>query len=129
MPTHLVIVVALLALAPKPARAESSGALGADKPLHLAVGGAVAMFGYALAAQILDGPGPRSAIGGGLALAAGVGKEVWDLLGEGTAEWLDLAFGVLGAGLGLLVAVAVDLAFEHRRRQRRTLAALAQGPD
>lgn len=128
MSRHAVIVAALIIGAPEPAQAEGAAPLGADKAQHLVVGGAVAVFGYVFAAQLLDGPGLRAAIGGGVALAAGGAKELWDLAGFGSAEWLDLAFGLLGAGIGLLVAVAVDLTVEHWRRRRRTLAALATGP-
>jgi hypothetical protein len=126
MARHAVIVAALIAATPARAHAEDATPLGADKSMHLVVGGAVAVFGYALAAQLLDGPGLRAAIGGGLALAAGGAKELWDLAGHGSAEWLDLAFDLLGAGVGLLIAVAVDLTLEHRQRRRRALAAFAR---
>jgi hypothetical protein len=126
MTRHAAIVAAVLAIAPAPARAEGPTALGADKSLHLVVGGAVAVLGYTFAAQLLDAPGLRTAIGGGLAIAAGGAKELWDLMGHGSAEWLDFAFDLLGAGVGLLVAVAIDLTVEHRLRRRQTLAALAR---
>ena len=127
MPGRAVIVAVALALAAGPARAQDVGALGQDKALHLVVSAAVAGFGYTLAAQLFEPAWPRAVMGGGLALAAGIGKEVVDVLGAGSFDWLDLTFDLLGAGLGLLISVAVDVTFAHHRRRRRSLAAYAWG--
>ena len=47
-------------------------------------------------------------MGGGLALSAGIAKELWDLSGHGDASWRDLTWDVVGTVTGLAVAAAID---------------------
>ncbi len=43
-----------------------------------------------------------------VACLVGVGKEWWDYKGNGTAEWLDLAFTCLGAFVALPLALIIN---------------------
>jgi putative lipoprotein len=101
-----LLAVALL-LAPPSARAEDRWT-GPDKALHLGVSAALASAGYGVSSLELERPG-RFAVGGAVALGAGIDKEVWDLSGGGDASWRDLVADVAGTALGLAVAFGVDL--------------------
>jgi putative lipoprotein len=48
------------------------------------------------------------ALGGGVALAAGIGKEVYDATGHGHASERDLVWDVVGTVTGLALAFGVD---------------------
>jgi putative lipoprotein len=99
------IAAALLVL-PLSARAEDSW-VGADKALHLGLSAAIASAGYGVASLELDRPG-RFLVGGGVALGAGVAKELWDLSGHGDPSWKDLTADLVGTAVGLALAFAVD---------------------
>jgi uncharacterized protein YfiM (DUF2279 family) len=86
------------------------GWFGADKALHVSASALVAGGGYALGAWAFEARGPRVLLGMGLGLAAGVGKEVVDLVGFGDPSWRDLVWDVFGVGVGIAVAYLVDLA-------------------
>ena len=47
-------------------------------------------------------------VGASLALAAGIGKELWDLGGHGDASWKDLTWDAVGTATGVLTARAID---------------------
>ena len=82
--------------------------LGADKALHFSASLAIASAGYAGASLATDDRPTRGFIGALLCVGAGLGKEVYDLQGHGTASFKDLAFDGLGCAAGLLLAIAVD---------------------
>lgn len=82
--------------------------LGADKALHFTLSAAIAGGGYALGAVWFDDAAPRAAFGAGLALSAGVGKELLDLAGLGDPSWRDLTWDVVGTGVGVLAAWGID---------------------
>jgi putative lipoprotein len=104
--------LALLApalLAATPARADDRDPwFGRDKALHFGVSALIAGGGYAGAALASDDARVRVAVGGGLALSAGIAKELWDLSGHGDASWRDLTWDAVGTVTGLAVAAAVD---------------------
>lgn len=81
--------------------------LGEDKLLHFGVSLSLSSAGYWFGASITESRLAPFFIGGGFALAAGLGKELWDLSGGGEAEWLDLAFDLMGSAVGLLIAWTV----------------------
>jgi uncharacterized protein YfiM (DUF2279 family) len=81
---------------------------GPDKVLHFAASGSLAMVGYAGAAMITVSRPERAGVGAGLAVGAGVAKELWDLDGHGDASWRDLTWDLVGASAGVLVALAID---------------------
>jgi putative lipoprotein len=49
------------------------------------------------------------AIGAGVSLGAGAGKEAWDATGHGDPSWGDFAWDVAGTATGLAVTWAIDL--------------------
>jgi putative lipoprotein len=83
---------------------------GADKALHFGASAVIAAGGYGLTAIASDARGVRLLVGGGAALAAGVGKELYDLAGYGDPSWRDLTWDVIGTACGLAVAYGIDLA-------------------
>jgi putative lipoprotein len=56
----------------------------------------------------------RVAVGAGVALSAGVAKEVYDEIEYGGASYKDLAFDVAGAAVGVVAAWLIDLAVDDR---------------
>src|SRR5262245_59599488 len=74
---------------------------GPDKALHFGASAALSAAGYGLAAARTRKTAPRFILGASLALAAGVGKELVDLRGGGTASYRDLAWDALGTATGL----------------------------
>lgn len=108
-----LLVLAVLVVGPAPAAAQDRDDedpwWGRDKALHFGVSGMIAAGGYALSVPLLDEPWQRAAAGGGLALLAGVGKEVWDAIGDGDPSWRDMTWNLVGSAAGLLLAVSVDL--------------------
>ena len=92
-----------------PARAQSvDDWLGADKALHFTVSAALAGTGYGGAALLTERTSVRLAVGAGFALSLGIAKEVYDATGAGDPSWRDLAWDVLGTGVGVLSAWLVD---------------------
>jgi putative lipoprotein len=96
---------------PTAARADDDPWFARDKALHFGASATLAAGGYALGAALFDGVPPRFATGAGLALGAGVAKELADLAGAGHASWRDLAWDVVGTGAGLLLAWSADEVF------------------
>lgn len=107
---RLVMVVLLLGLLARDARAADPDPwLGADKFKHAGLSAAIAAGGYTVGAFVFDARGHALILGGGIALAAGIGKETLDLAGYGDPSWKDLTWDVIGTVLGLAVAWGVDL--------------------
>lgn len=105
--------LALLAVTCAPAHAEDGTEdddpwFGRDKALHFSFSAALATGGYAGAGLLTDDRRWRLLAGGSLAIAAGVGKELFDLSGRGDASARDLTWDAIGAATGLLVAWTVD---------------------
>lgn len=84
---------------------------GADKAKHFTISAALAASGYGLSAIVIDGRKNRAALGATLALGAGYSKEVLDAVGFGTPSWKDFVWDVIGTGVGVGLAVALDAAF------------------
>lgn len=108
LPALFVIAMAL----PSPAAASdgpvSDPWFARDKYLHGSVSAALAIGGYGGGALVSPKPDTRLAVGGGLALTAGVAKELFDMAGAGDASWRDLTWDVMGTASGLVVAWLVD---------------------
>jgi putative lipoprotein len=79
-----------------------------DKALHCSVSAGIAGGGYGGAALFTEDRRLRIAIGAGLALTAGIGKELADLAGLGHPSWRDLAWDVAGTGIGLILSWLLD---------------------
>ncbi|MDB4979280.1 MAG: putative lipoprotein [Myxococcales bacterium] len=91
---------------------------GRDKALHFGASALIANVGYADAALATEDVRVRLAVGGGLALTAGVAKELWDLSGHGDASFRDLTWDVVGTATGLAVAAAIDWSIGKLRGRR-----------
>jgi putative lipoprotein len=104
-----IIAAALGLTLAAPARGEVSDPwLGRDKALHFGLSATLAAGGYAGGAIVFDERWAPWAAGAGLALGAGVAKELWDLSGHGTPSLRDLTWDTAGTAVGLLTAWAFD---------------------
>jgi putative lipoprotein len=104
-----VAIAVAVSLASPLARAEDADPwFGRDKALHFSATASIAMVGYAGTALVTENRGVRAGAGAGLAMAAGIGKELWDLGGRGDPSTRDLAWDAIGAATGVLVAWTVD---------------------
>jgi putative lipoprotein len=96
-------------LTPQPARADEADPwFGRDKALHFSASAVIASGGYGLSRLAFDDRRSCLLIGGGLAAAAGIGKELYDLSGHGDASFRDLTWDAIGTATGLFVAWLVD---------------------
>jgi putative lipoprotein len=79
-----------------------------DKALHFGATFVLSTGAYGVTAAITDRGPPRpilcASVGAGVAMTAGVAKEVLDLAGPGDASWRDLTWDVVGTATGLAVA-------------------------
>jgi putative lipoprotein len=101
-------LAALLAVPAPALAADPDPWFGRDKALHFGASALIAGGGYAGASLVTDDSRARLAVGGGLALGAGVAKELWDDSGHGDASVRDLTWDVVGTATGLAVAAAID---------------------
>lgn len=106
-----LVVVAALAL-PSPASAQL---LRRDDRLHLGLSTLIAFGTYGVVALFDEREPLRVGVGAAVALAAGIAKELWDLSGRGDPSWRDLAFDVVGTGIGLLAGWLLGLLIRHAR--------------
>ncbi len=108
-----MLSMAAVLLASSPGRAEPTDPdpwFGPDKFLHFTASALIASGSYGLSTFAVDPPGYRAAIGAGVGLSAGVGKELFDLGGFGQPSWKDLAWDVFGVSVGVGLAIAIDYA-------------------
>jgi putative lipoprotein len=119
-------LLATIALAP-PAHAQDADPwIARDKALHFDVSMGLAAVGYgAGAGWFFDARWKALAFGGGVALAAGAGKELLDWSGvtHGDPSWKDFTWDVIGTVAGLAIAWGVDLLMGGVSAQRPLLAA------
>ncbi|QRN94785.1 hypothetical protein JRI60_37580 [Archangium violaceum] len=101
---------------------------GRDKALHYSVSAGLAGAGYTGGALLFEEPGARWLTGAGLALGAGVGKEVYDAWRGSFFSFKDLTWDVLGTATGLGLSWAIDRLFFHREASAPArVAALQEG--
>ncbi|MHB8873048.1 MAG: hypothetical protein ACYC8T_05120, partial [Myxococcaceae bacterium] len=107
-----------------PARAQAAGQdpwFGPDKALHFGACFGLSVTGYAAGAILSpDEPALRLGLGAGLALGAGIGKELFDLAAGGSPSWRDLTWDAIGTATGLLIAWTVDWLFFEQDRPPRS---------
>lgn len=84
---------------------------GPDKALHLAVSAGISASGYALAATLTERREVRVLSGASTALVLSAAKEGYDALGYGEPSWRDFTWDVIGMGVGVALAYAVDRVF------------------
>ena len=121
---HL-LACALLAFSPAALGADSDPWIARDKALHFDASAGLAALTYAVSAGwIVDARWKAIAWGGGVALAAGAGKEAVDAAGVfgGHASWKDFAWDVAGTVAGLALAWGVDLLLGGVTRERPAFA-------
>jgi putative lipoprotein len=123
----VVLALALPLAAPSAARAQDADPwLSRDKALHFDVSAGIAAAGYgASAGWLVDARWKALAIGGGVTIALGAGKELLDWSGviHGDPSWKDFTWDVLGTMAGLALAWGVDLLLGGVNAQRPLLAA------
>ena len=104
-------LLGLLVVRASPAAArEADPWFGADKALHFSASFVLAGSGYAVGIGAFDHRGKAAALGTGIALGAGIAKELLDLAGMGQPSWRDITWNVIGTAAGLGVAMLIDLA-------------------
>ena len=97
------------ALAPAARADDADPWFGRDKFAHFVVATSLATETYVIAVNNTGARWHAIAIGAGVTLAVGAGKEGWDALGHGNASWRDFAWDAIGAAAGLGVAWGLDL--------------------
>ena len=131
---NLGFVLCLSLLAPLSARGEEPEIpsrddwFGQDKALHYSVSVGLAGAGYAGGALLFDAPEARWLSGAGVALGAGVAKELYDAGRGSFFSFKDLTWDVLGTASGLALSWAVDRLFFSRDGSARTGEGLAGVP-
>jgi putative lipoprotein len=122
-----VVVAILLASVATPARAQDDDPwLSRDKALHFDVSAGLAAAGYGISAGwLVDARWKAIAIGGGVALAAGAGKELVDAthVFGGDPSWKDFTWDVIGTVAGLAIAWGIDVLLGGISAQRPAFAA------
>jgi putative lipoprotein len=123
---RMLAAATALTLAPAAHAQDSDPWLARDKALHFDVSAGIAAAGYGVSAGwLVDARWKALALGGGLALVAGAGKEALDathVLG-GDPSWKDFAWDVFGTIAGLALAWGVDLLLGGVSAQHPALAA------
>jgi putative lipoprotein len=97
---------------------------GRDKALHFGVSAAIGGAGYGLSSLVFEDRALRVISSAGLALAAGVGKELYDASGHGTASYKDLTWDLAGTTLGVGLCFSLDWALSRRDRPAASQARL-----
>jgi putative lipoprotein len=111
---HRLVATALLACAlsfavvPRARADELDPWFARDKALHFGACFTLSTGGYAGASLVTDKTPARAATGAGLALTAGIAKEVYDRYAGGDPSWRDFTWDVVGTTTGVLVAWLVD---------------------
>jgi len=107
----LAVALALLALfacRSSAQAAEPDPWFGRDKAIHFSVSFALAGNAYADSSAFTKRTCIRVLSGVGVALSAGIAKELADRYDGGDASWRDLAWDAVGTATGTLVAWLVD---------------------
>jgi uncharacterized protein YfiM (DUF2279 family) len=129
-PSPLRVLVLLLCLSvPGAARAQYGDEwFGPDKKKHFAACFVLAGVGYGGGALLFEEPAARWLTGAGLAMGAGVGKELYDKQRGGLFSLKDLAWDAVGTATGLGVSYLVDrLVFGRSASSSGDVAAWRRG--
>jgi putative lipoprotein len=101
-------LAALFATRPPAQAAEPDPWFGRDKVMHFTVSFALAGTSYAAAAGCTKRTSLRVLSGAGIALSAGLAKELADQYSGRGLSWRDLTWDAVGTATGTLVAWLVD---------------------
>jgi uncharacterized protein YfiM (DUF2279 family) len=106
-----IAALGLVLTATSVARADDADPwIARDKAFHFDVSAGIAAVAYAgSAAYLVDARWKALAIGGGVTIAIGGGKELLDLAGLGDPSWKDFAWDAIGTVAGLAIAWGVDM--------------------
>ena len=118
--TFAAVLAVVAAASARPAHARDEW-FGRDKALHFGASAAIAVGGYGGTALFTPEERPRLYVGGGLALLAGVGKEIADRYTGGDPSLRDLTWDVIGTASGLTVAWLIDRIWHGVRDPRGSL--------
>lgn len=111
---RLALLTAAVVCAAPAARAEPVDSwFGRDKALHFGATSTLSVGGYAVGRAAFEERTPALLLGAGLAMSAGVAKELADLAGAGTPSWRDLTWDAIGTATGLLFAWTLDRLIER----------------
>ncbi len=97
-----------LAFVPKARAADPDPWFARDKALHFGATFTLASGGYAGTALLSERQSVRAAAGAGLAMSAGIAKEVYDHYAGGDASYRDLTWDLVGTATGVLVSYLLD---------------------
>jgi putative lipoprotein len=117
-PLALLVIVAAF---PAAARADANVDdpwFARDKAYHFSVCSLLGAGGYGLSALVLERPYQRALTGAGVSVAVGALKEGVDALGYGDPSPRDFAWDVLGAGVGVGLAYAIDALWPAASQER-----------
>ncbi len=120
----LAVFVGLVGFAAEARAEEPDPWISRDKAFHFDVSAGIAAAGYGLSAGfIVNARWKALALGGGLAIAVGAGKEIVDATGVfgGDASWKDFTWDAIGAVAGLAIAWGADLLLGGVDRTRPAL--------
>lgn len=117
-PALVLLGLVLAQVAPPASRAAraSDDLFGRDKALHFAASAGIALGGYGGTALFTEQRPPRLLVGGGLALFAGIAKEIADHYTGGDPSWRDLGWDLVGTATGLTLAYTIDWGWRRLRR-------------
>jgi putative lipoprotein len=105
----LPAIALLAALAPNVRAEERDPWFGHDKALHFGASFILAGGGYGGAALLTRRTELRAATGAGLALSAGIAKELlYDRYYGGDPSWRDFTWDVVGTATGVAVSWLID---------------------
>lgn len=113
MKRFALTAAAVLCATPAARAAPHDPWLGKDKALHFAATSTLSIGGYAVGRAAFEERSQAALLGAGLAMGAGVAKELADLGGAGNASWRDLTWDAIGTATGLLFAWTLDRLFER----------------
>jgi uncharacterized protein YfiM (DUF2279 family) len=110
--SSFLFVIALLFISPSALGSDADPWLARDKALHFDATAGIASVTYAVSAGwLVDARWKALVVGGSVAMAAGVAKEVVDAshVFGGDPSWKDFAWDAIGTVVGLALAWGIDL--------------------
>ena len=102
------VLAAFFAARPAAQAAEPDPWFGRDKAIHFSVSFALAGNAYADSSAFTKRSSARVLSGAGIALSAGMAKEIYDQADGRGLSWRDLTWDAIGTATGTLVAWLVD---------------------
>lgn len=99
--------------AAQPAQATEDPWLGRDKALHFGATATLSIGGYTAGRQVCEDRTTALAVGAGIAMGAGIAKELADMAGAGDPSWRDLTWDLVGTVTGLAFAWTIDRLIER----------------